>query len=408
MDWRGGTRVIVGAGRIRPFARGVRAVVSIVGCMFFKLFKTGKAADAETPPGDSTAVAEEQGAGAHQSEPAKPEPAKPGSLAAKSEVRAVIPVTPLKRAGTALAASELRRCADAASLGFATTADLEPGSGLIGQERALKAIQFGADMKAPDFNMFVLGPPASGKSTAVRAHLAGKAVDAPTPEDWVYVNNFEDANRPRTLTASRRPRPRLRKADGRGHRRVARDVASGLRVRGLPGPPPRHRRRDTLRSRGGAGGAEPQGAGSEHRGFADADGHRHGAHARGQGREARRVRETAGGDAKGRRGPHRSLAARACKHPVQCAADRESATWAVGRTQRRAGPHRHPRRARRRPCPVRRDARHPRSPGRGRDRSRAQRRPLSRQRRGGRDRQGARRHLTRSAFPPLHDQRLGR
>ena len=119
MDWRGGTRVIVGAGRIRPFARGVRAVVSIVGCMFFKLFKTGKAADAETPPGDSTAVAEEQGAGAHQSEPAKPEPAKP-EPAAKSEVRAVIPVTPLKRAGTALAASELRRCADAASLGFAT------------------------------------------------------------------------------------------------------------------------------------------------------------------------------------------------------------------------------------------------------------------------------------------------
>lgn len=99
----------------------------------------------------------------------------------------------------ALKPAELRRTVDPESLGFKTTAELEPIYGLIGQERALKAIQFGANIKASDFNMFVLGPPASGKSTAVKSYLEKKAREAPTPPDWVYVNNFESANRPKAL-----------------------------------------------------------------------------------------------------------------------------------------------------------------------------------------------------------------
>ncbi len=98
-----------------------------------------------------------------------------------------------------LAASELRRTVDPATLGFKTTSDLEPISGLIGQERALKAIQFGTNIKAHDFNLFVLGPPASGKRTAVRQYLEKKAAGAEPPADWVYVNNFENPNRPRAL-----------------------------------------------------------------------------------------------------------------------------------------------------------------------------------------------------------------
>src|SRR5262245_15631897 len=98
-----------------------------------------------------------------------------------------------------LQASELRRAVNPASLGFKTTDELIPINGLIGQERALKAIQFGADIKSHDFNIFVLGPPASGKTTAVRAHLGPKAAEAPSPADWVYVNNFENPNRPKAL-----------------------------------------------------------------------------------------------------------------------------------------------------------------------------------------------------------------
>ena len=86
-----------------------------------------------------------------------------------------------------------------ASLGFKTTDELDPNTGLIGQDRALKAIQFGANIKSHDFNIFVLGPPASGKTTAVKAHLGPKAAEAPTPADWVYVYNFDNPNRPKAL-----------------------------------------------------------------------------------------------------------------------------------------------------------------------------------------------------------------
>jgi lon-related putative ATP-dependent protease len=93
----------------------------------------------------------------------------------------------------------LRRTVDPASLGFESTADLEPIAGLIGQDRALKAIDFGTKMKAQDFNIFVLGPPASGKSTAVRAYLERAAEGPAEINDWVYVNNFEDANKPHAV-----------------------------------------------------------------------------------------------------------------------------------------------------------------------------------------------------------------
>ncbi|MBS0243163.1 MAG: AAA family ATPase, partial [Proteobacteria bacterium] len=86
-----------------------------------------------------------------------------------------------------------------AALGFATTSELDPISGLIGQERALKAIQFGANMHSNDFNVFVLGPPASGKSRAVRDYLAKKALESKPIGDWVYVNNFDDPNKPKAI-----------------------------------------------------------------------------------------------------------------------------------------------------------------------------------------------------------------
>ncbi len=98
-----------------------------------------------------------------------------------------------------LPASELRRRVDPTSLGFATTADIAPIRGLIGQERALEAIAFGTEMTAMDYNIFVLGPPASGKRTALKTQLVDKAAARPLPDDWAYVYNFQEPSRPRAL-----------------------------------------------------------------------------------------------------------------------------------------------------------------------------------------------------------------
>jgi lon-related putative ATP-dependent protease len=100
---------------------------------------------------------------------------------------------------TPLPATELRRTVDPKSLGFATTADIAPIRGLIGQDRALAAIEFGTEMESMDYNIFVLGPPASGKRTALRTQLLEKATLRAQPDDWVYVYNFADPSKPRAL-----------------------------------------------------------------------------------------------------------------------------------------------------------------------------------------------------------------
>ena len=123
--------------------------------------------------------------------------AKPPAAPARV-VRSTVPPVAAPRHDP-LPVAELRRVVDPAALSFASTSELEPIVGLIGQDRALKAIEFGAGMNAHDFNIFVLGPPASGKSTAVKAYLHKKNQEPAPVYDWVYVNNFEDANRPNAI-----------------------------------------------------------------------------------------------------------------------------------------------------------------------------------------------------------------
>jgi lon-related putative ATP-dependent protease len=103
----------------------------------------------------------------------------------------------------ALAPDRLRPSADPALLGFVTTAELEPISGLIGQDRALKAIELGVNIRQYDFNIFVLGPPSAGKTTAVRAFLEKKAATRAAPMEWVYVNNFDNPMKPKALSLPR-------------------------------------------------------------------------------------------------------------------------------------------------------------------------------------------------------------
>jgi lon-related putative ATP-dependent protease len=99
----------------------------------------------------------------------------------------------------ALAPRDLRRVVDPAELGFRSTAELEPNTGLIGQERAMEALEFGMNMHAHDYNIFVLGPPASGKRTAIKSQVSALARDGKVPDDWVYVYNFDEPNRPKAL-----------------------------------------------------------------------------------------------------------------------------------------------------------------------------------------------------------------
>lgn len=81
-------------------------------------------------------------------------------------------------------------------LEFDTTESLEDLDLPFGQDRVLRALEFGASMKADGFNLFVLGPTGAGKHELVRRFLDRHAADSSVPSDWCHVYNFSHSDRP--------------------------------------------------------------------------------------------------------------------------------------------------------------------------------------------------------------------
>jgi lon-related putative ATP-dependent protease len=88
---------------------------------------------------------------------------------------------------------------DTAQFKFNTTAELEGVTESIGQDRALQALQFGIGIRRQGFNLFLLGPSGTGKFTIARTLLERRAATEAKPDDWCYVNDFENPQTPRTL-----------------------------------------------------------------------------------------------------------------------------------------------------------------------------------------------------------------
>ncbi len=100
---------------------------------------------------------------------------------------------------TPLAPEALHRICPPESLPFQSTEDLEALEEIVAQDRAVQAITFGIGIRSAGFNLFALGPPGTGKATAVRRFLSREAAKLPTPPDWCYVNNFADPYRPKAI-----------------------------------------------------------------------------------------------------------------------------------------------------------------------------------------------------------------
>jgi predicted ATP-dependent protease len=116
-------------------------------------------------------------------------------------------------------ANQLNWRCDLSYLPFTCTADMTPLEDFIGQERAMRAIEFGLGVNKPGFNIFVTGLTGTGKTSVIRAFLkkvtserAAPSEDSAEPEDWCYIYNFTDPDRPRALRI-RRGWGRLLKAD---------------------------------------------------------------------------------------------------------------------------------------------------------------------------------------------------
>jgi predicted ATP-dependent protease len=99
---------------------------------------------------------------------------------------------------------QLRKECDPNMFTFMCTKDLSPLREFIGQDRAIRGIEFGLSMKNSGYNIYVAGLSGTGKSSIVKAYVnkiveRRKAEGSYTPDDWAYLYNFEDADKPQII-----------------------------------------------------------------------------------------------------------------------------------------------------------------------------------------------------------------
>ncbi len=101
---------------------------------------------------------------------------------------------------------ELRLEQDPGAFQFECTEDLIPLTEFVGQDRALRSLQFGLGVNKPGYNIFVTGLTGTGKATAILEYIRRaveeqrKAGETTSPTDWCYVFNFGDPDRPNAIS----------------------------------------------------------------------------------------------------------------------------------------------------------------------------------------------------------------
>ena len=67
---------------------------------------------------------------------------------------------------------------------------------IYGQERGVKAFDFGLEINVKGYNIYFEGPTGVGKTMYIKKYLAEKAKASEVPDDWCYVYNFRNPNEP--------------------------------------------------------------------------------------------------------------------------------------------------------------------------------------------------------------------
>src|SRR6202140_2229947 len=98
---------------------------------------------------------------------------------------------------------KLRWRCDPATIPFETTADAEPVTDLVGQERAFRALKLGVELSAPGYNIFVCGLAGTSRGGTITHVINQIHPAAKLSLDRCYVNNFKSPDRPRLLTLPR-------------------------------------------------------------------------------------------------------------------------------------------------------------------------------------------------------------
>jgi predicted ATP-dependent protease len=100
-------------------------------------------------------------------------------------------------------AEKLRWVCDIEQFKFQRTSELTPLAEFIGQDRAIRAMEFGLAIDQPGYNIYVAGLAGTGRTSAVKTYIQkvieAKKTEDYQPEDWCYLHNFTDPDRPQIV-----------------------------------------------------------------------------------------------------------------------------------------------------------------------------------------------------------------
>ena len=91
---------------------------------------------------------------------------------------------------------DLKLTCDQNLFNFETTADVENITSGIGQERGIKALEFGLQVNVKGYNLYLEGPSGVGKTMYTKNYLNKISKKQKTPCDWCYIYNFDNPNEP--------------------------------------------------------------------------------------------------------------------------------------------------------------------------------------------------------------------
>ena len=79
---------------------------------------------------------------------------------------------------------------------FTTTEELEGLQSGIGQDRGIKALEFGLQVNVKGYNLYIEGPSGVGKTMYTKNYLDKISKKEKVPNDWCYIYNFNNPNNP--------------------------------------------------------------------------------------------------------------------------------------------------------------------------------------------------------------------
>lgn len=82
---------------------------------------------------------------------------------------------------------------------FNSTEELTSTEEIIGQDRAVKAMEFGLRVKNSKYNIFIVGLKGTGKKSYAKKSVEKNAKLENIADDWCYVYNFDEVSRPIAL-----------------------------------------------------------------------------------------------------------------------------------------------------------------------------------------------------------------